>query len=85
MKPSKKTLTFDARGLAECLRHTRSLRGLTLREAADECGVGHATLARIERETTIPRADTLAKVADLCDAWPTWFFFAVGPDREGDW
>lgn len=46
MKP--KPWTFDLDGFARAIAAKRDVSGLTLRDAANECGVSAATIFRVE-------------------------------------
>lgn len=56
--------TIDYGGLAALVRGHREGRGLTLRQAASECGISASTLSRIERREARPDLDTVRALVD---------------------
>lgn len=50
---------IDFSGLAAIVKGHREMKGLTLREAAEQSGVSAATLSRIERAEARPDLDTV--------------------------
>jgi transcriptional regulator with XRE-family HTH domain len=50
---------IDFKGLAAIVKGHREMKGLTLREAAEQSGVSAATLSRIERAEARPDLDTV--------------------------
>lgn len=53
------------RGLGANLRQARIAKGLTQEELADRCRMHPTAISKIERGESIPRADTLQKLADV--------------------
>ena len=45
------------------LKKVRQRKGFSIRALADKCGIGFATVYRIEAGRTTPRFDTLEKLA----------------------
>jgi transcriptional regulator with XRE-family HTH domain len=54
----------DFSGLAALIKGHREMKRLSLRSAADECGVSSATLSRIERGEARPDLDTIRSLVD---------------------
>lgn len=57
------------------IKAARTSAGFTVRELAEKIGVSPTTITMIESGRRVPRADTLRKIADLCqvsmdDLWP---------------
>lgn len=48
------------------LRYARRSAGLSQRELAERVGAAQPTVARIESGSTVPRADTLARLLQAC-------------------
>ncbi|MCA9751668.1 MAG: helix-turn-helix transcriptional regulator [Gemmatimonadetes bacterium] len=55
---------MDFTVLARATRKFRKEQGLSLRSAAEQCGVSASTLSRIEREEARPDIDTIRRVVD---------------------
>ena len=72
---------FDADSLAVAIRRKRHARGLTLREAIREIGIGLHTLHRAERAEGDLRVSTLAAIAAWLPAHPALFFVATNYRR----
>lgn len=71
--------------LAERLKRARETAGLTTRDLArrlgEECGVSasYGTVAKYERGESVPRADYLLAVCELCEVHPMWLLTEEGP------
>jgi transcriptional regulator with XRE-family HTH domain len=53
------------RGLSTNLREARIEIGITQEELADRCRMHPTAISKLERGESIPRADTLQKLADV--------------------
>lgn len=74
--------------LGAALRQAREAAGLTLRDLADQLGVGHGTLSRYETGSRLPKPDAVAAFLDACgvtdDARDELMAMASGGER-GPW
>lgn len=59
--------TQDGVTLGEQMRRLRRTRGWSLHQLAEETGLSYSHLSRIENDSTVPRADTVARVATALD------------------
>ena len=59
--------TQDSVTLGEQMRRLRRARGWSLHHLAEETGLSYSHLSRIENDSTVPRADTVARVATALD------------------
>lgn len=53
--------------IIEKVTEARVRRGITQRELADACGIRQPAIARMESLKTIPRLDTLVRIAEALD------------------
>ena len=67
MKQRNEELFFDRQKFADVLCAARLRKGLSLRAAAKEIGVGFNTLRRVENASTSPRLEVVARIAYWCD------------------
>ena len=54
-------------GFGEYVRRLRRRKNWTLHKLAAETGFNYTHLSRVENDSTIPRADTVAKIAEVLD------------------
>jgi transcriptional regulator with XRE-family HTH domain len=62
------------------IRQLREQKGITHDEIQEFCGLDHSYLARIEQGRTVPRLETLERIAAALAVPLYWLFFAVEED-----
>lgn len=81
-KPDDRWLAFRSRyaALSMRLRDCRATKGLSLREAADGAGVSHQMWANAEAGRSVPKVDSLERMAVALAVPPAWL--AYGDDES---
>nr|WP_275670111.1 XRE family transcriptional regulator [Kribbella speibonae] len=62
------------------IREIRTLRGMTVRELADNAGVSSALISQVERGVTDPSLETMRRIAEALDT-PMFSLFQDGDDE----
>lgn len=72
--------------ISALIKAKRREKGLGLRAAAVECGLSPSTLSRLERgvSSSLPDADTLAKLANWLDVSVGFLLLEQDQDKEHD-
>ncbi|MFQ5903595.1 MAG: helix-turn-helix domain-containing protein [Candidatus Binatia bacterium] len=77
LKGSSRLGELDYRLLARHIRDKRKRENLSLREAAEQCGISYSTLSRLERGTARPDLDTLKRILTWLDISPSSLFMGA--------
>lgn len=82
-EPSPQASTFTARfeGCASRVTEARCASGLSMRTLSQSAGISVQTWSKVEGGTTIPKVDSLERMAVALDVPPAWLAYG---DDEGD-
>ena len=76
-------MTTERLTLGEYVRRLRRAKGWSLSEAAEKVGVSYSYLSRVENDSAVPTAETLAKIASALDSdLPAMLELAVWLPRQ---
>lgn len=67
--------------IPEKLRSAREVKGLTIRELADEIGVSHQAISKYENSKALPSAEILIKIMSILNV-PYEYFFKDSKDKN---
>jgi transcriptional regulator with XRE-family HTH domain len=85
-EPSERWRAYRARheGCPDRLRRAREASGLSMRELAAAAGITHQTWSNTETGSTVPKVDSLERMAVALGVSPSWLAYGYEDEHTGE-